>query len=65
MVPPREPGLGPAAALGTWALHSPLLLWTSYLLPGPPPLPPTRRLLRSSSVQAIQAEGGRVPKWRF
>ena len=52
-------------ALGTSALHSLLLVWISYLLPGPPPLPPARRLLHSSSVQAIKAEGGESPNGIF
>lgn len=43
-VPPRwEPGQGQAVALVSWVLHSPHLLWISYLLPGP--LPPLRRPL--------------------
>lgn len=42
LVPQWEPGQGPVVALGTWSLHSPLLLRISYLLLGPllPPRPP-------------------------
>lgn len=41
VAPQWEPGQGQVVALVTWPLHSPLLLWISYLLPGPllPPLP--------------------------
>lgn len=61
MAPLREPGLGLAVALGTSALHSPLLLWISYLLPDPPPPPLTLLLLHLSSVKAIKAKGGKSP----
>lgn len=42
VAPQWEPGQGQAVALETWPLHSPLLLWISYLLLGPllPPRPP-------------------------
>lgn len=65
MAPLREPGLGLAVALGTSALHSPLLVGISYLLPGPPPPPLTLLLLHSSSVKAIKAKGGKSPHGIF
>ena len=58
--PLREPGPGPAAAPGTWAIHSPLLLWISCLLPDPPP-PLPLHLLHSSGVKGIQKKGGNPP----
>lgn len=65
MAPLWEPGLGLAVALGTSVLHSLLLLWISYLLPGPPPPPLTLLLLHSSSVKAIKAERGKSPDGSF
>lgn len=65
MAPPREPARGPAVARETWALRSPLLSWTSGLLPGPPHLPLTPLLLHSSSVKAIKAKGGTAPNSIF
>ena len=62
--PLREPGPGLAAAPGTWAIHSPLLLWISCLLPDPPP-PLPLHLLHSSGVKGIQEKGGNPPKWHF
>lgn len=54
--PPWEPGRGRVVAPGTSAPHSLLLLWISYLLPGPPPPPPlTLLLLHLSSVKVIKA----------
>lgn len=58
-----EPGWGLAAALGTLALRSRLLLWISYLLLGPPPL--TLLLLHSSGVKAIKAKRGKSPNGIF
>lgn len=65
MAPPREPARGLGGARETWALHSPLLLWISYLLLGPPPLPLTPLLLHSSGVKAIEAKGGTAPNSIF
>lgn len=54
VVPQWEPGQGRAVALVTWALHSPLPLWISYLLLGPL-LPPQAPLpLRWSVVNKIE-----------
>lgn len=63
MVPQQEPEQGLAVAPGTWALQSPLLLWISYLLPGPPLPPLPLVLLHSSSTD--KSKKGTTPNGNF